>query len=433
MLATNLVSSSLLRMSAFLVLVGCSAQSSHGDLDRGNDRAADDTSVDRPEADGEPLDTGIVGEFPYTVCGVESFPEGIRELIQDTLDEFPAVPGAVVAFYHPDYGNVIASFGVSNTSTSAPMSVDGIFDVGSVHKVFKWILVEQLVEAELIGYDEHIADYLDRPDIEAATILNLMNHSTGMVDIGLNFVHDVTDSWLNDTLPDAYTYDMMMDFLEAENSQGITNGIVDGFVLGEQHNYSSYGPLIAGNIAEEVLDQTSIEFIRSNILHALNLDSTTFIGFDPTPPVVVQGYGPDACCADVEHPAPPDSVLLAFSTGHEGPVFSTACDLLNFTRAISTPEIGFLAAETIESRTEDPIDVDGVFDVARGVFNFHGFGAGDFWGHAGDGMHGHSSFIGYNPRNGVSIVVLTNLRPQYIQWEYSVHWRIAGVLDAAFQ
>lgn len=66
------------------------------------------------------------------------------------------------------------------------------------------------------------------------------------------------------------------------------------------------------------------------------------------------------------------------------------------------------------------------------MFNYHGFGAGDFWGHAGDGMHGHSSFIGYNPTNGVSVSVLTNLRPQYIESDYGLHWQIAGILDAYF-
>jgi len=417
-----------------VLLAGCSAQSD-GDAPE-NDGS--DTSIDQPQAETIDTDDGaerpdiVEGEFPYADCREDLFPQAVRTLIQTKLDEFPAVPGAVVAFYHPDIGNVIAAFGVGDTATDAPMEVGAIFDVGSVHKVLKWIMLEQLFESELLTYDQPLTDFLDRPDIPAATILNLMNHSTGMVDIGWTFIGDVISNYQNGTLPDEYGYDDMMDFLESEDSEGVTNGLVDGFILGEQHNYSSYGPLIAGNIAEEVVDGTSLEYVRTHIVRALNLRDTTFIGFDPTPPVVVQGYGPDECCADLEHPPPPDEVLRAVASGHEGPVFSTACDMLNFTRAIGEPEIGFLTRETIESRTEDLIDVAGVFKVGRGLFSHHGFGSGDFWGHAGDGMHGHSSYTAYNPRNGVSMTVLTNLRPEYIEMDYGVHWQIAGILDTQY-
>jgi len=119
------------------------------------------------------------------------------------------------------------------------------------------------------------------------------------------------------------------------------------------------------------------------------------------------------------------------SSAHRGALFSTACDLVHFSHAISDPGEGFLTAETIQSRHDAPLDVAGFYNVGRGVMNYHGFGAGDLWGHGGDGMHGHSSMIGYNHGSKNAVVVLVNLDSLYIQDDFSLHWSVFSAFNAA--
>ncbi|MFT7623774.1 MAG: hypothetical protein ACI9WU_002957 [Myxococcota bacterium] len=45
-------------------------------------------------------------------------------------------------------------------------------------------------------------------------------------------------------------------------------------------------------------------------------------------------------------------------------------------------------------------------------------------------MSGHSSVVVYNPKNGSVAVVLANLRPSYIETQFSLHWPILGMLSA---
>ena len=106
--------------------------------------------------------------------------------------------------------------------------------------------------------------------------------------------------------------------------------------------------------------------------------------------------------------------------------------MLAFARAISEPEAGFLDEETIASRTADAIDHYGVYRVGRGVFSYHGFGAGTFWGHAGSGMSSHSSMVAYDPVSGAAAAVHTNLDTAFIPNDYQLHWDVLGAIGEHF-
>jgi CubicO group peptidase (beta-lactamase class C family) len=223
----------------------------------------------------------------------------------------------------------------------------------------------------------------------------------------------------------------MLGFLASDTTPGTTGGMLDGFVVGTEHHYSSYGPVVASRIVEILTGRSPIDYMRDRILRDLNLTHTSFIGFDETPAALVIGHGADdGMTARARKETPPREIQLAVSSGSGGAFVSTACDMVNFARDISDPGVGFLPAATIDSRITTPSDVGGVYEVGRGVFNHHGFGSGSFWSHADDGMSGHSSLVGYNPMNGVSATVLANLRPLYIENGHSLHFEIFGILSA---
>jgi CubicO group peptidase (beta-lactamase class C family) len=314
------------------------------------------------------------------------------------------------------------------------MTVDGLFDIGSVHKLFKWILLEKLYEDDLFEYSDPINNYVASPVISSGTINHLTNHSTGMTDIGDNLYADVFSRYGSGDLPYVYTYADMMAFLVDVDTGGFTNGFKDGFTLGVDYNYSSYGPLIAGEIAEELTGTDAIAQIESKIINQLDLKNTTFVGFDEDPSDRVQGYG-DTGTVNAAYEFPPlhHDLLLGVSSASEGALFSTGCDMVNFAKNISDPAMNFLEEATINSRIATPIEVfAGALNVGRGVMNYEGFAGGNFWVHGGNGMHSHSSVVGYNPDNGVSAAVLANLNPAYITNNYQFHLEVLDILNTYF-
>ncbi len=377
-------------------------------------------------------DAGDAGgsEFSYANCSESEFPSDLGTLIENKLAEYPAIPGAVVAIYHPSQGYIVASYGLQHVANKTPMSVDGIFDIGSVHKLFKWIVMEKLFEEEAFSYSDLISTHLSSPTLAGTTIYDLTDHATGMVDIGSNFIDDILAKNSAGDLPHNYSYEEMMGFLVSDTSAGTTNGILDDFAVGNGYKYSSYGPVIAGEIAELLSGKNSNELVRELIINPLGLGKTSIIGYDLFPERV-QGYGGKSA-SDAYGPLP-DSIMSSVSAGNEGAIFSTACDLLNFSRAISDSDIEYLASTTIESRTQSAYDIPTYLKIGRGMMNYYGWGTGDFWAHAGDGMSSHSSMMGYNPSNGVRAVILTNLSPKFIDQEHGIHHDIIAIANAYYE
>ena len=279
-------------------------------------------------------------------------------------------------------------------------------------------------------YTDLISTHLASPAIAGATIYDLTAHATGMVDIGNNFIEDILDKNASGGLPHEYSYEEMMGFLVTDSREGATNGMVNSFAVSNGYNYSSYGPVVAGEIAEALTEKSSSQLVRELVLDPLGLTSSSIIGVDAFPQRV-QGYG-DQAATDAYGPLP-DSIMASVSSGNEGALFSTACDLLNFSRAISDSEIEFLAPLTIESRTQEVYDIPTYLKIGRGMTNYYGWGTGEFWAHAGDGMSSHSSMMGYNPSNGVRAVVLTNLSPRFIDQEHGIHHDIVAIANAYYE
>lgn len=355
-------------------------------------------------------------------CSEEAFPEVLQAQLQTTLtDDFPLVPGAVVAVHHPDHGYMISPFGKSDTDNNTLMTADAIFDVGSVHKVLKWILLERLVDEDLISFGDEINDYISAPVIAGGKLRDLPLHATGMVDIDETVYNDIWTRTNSGTTTFQYTYAELTAFLASENDTGITNGFIDSFTLGQDYNYSSYGPVLAGQIARDITGEDPLTNLRL-ILDDLFLNNTTFHGYDDIPANLVKGYGNDyddpITDPTGEHPPSNQNLMLATSSAVTGAIFSDACDLTQMSRAISQPKLEYLTEQIIDSRIADARDVGNYLKAGRGVVKYHSQYDGNFWVHAGDGAHGHSSLTGYNPDTEVSVTILTNFNPAYMNHNY---------------
>jgi CubicO group peptidase (beta-lactamase class C family) len=362
-------------------------------------------------------------ELGPAICSEDDFPGALKTQIQTTLsNDFSLVPGVVVAIYHPEHGYLISPFGESDTANNTAMSADSVFDVGSVHKVMKWVLLEKLVDDEAINFEDEINLHISSPLIAAAKVKDLPFHATGMVDIDESVYTDIWIRTSSGTTTFQYTYSEIIAFLEAENDTGITNGFIDSFTLGQDYNYSSYGPVLAGEVARQVTGNDPLTNLRA-VLSDLFLENTTFHGYDDIPEKLVKGYGNDyddpITDPTGEHPPSNQNLMLATSSAVTGAIFSSACDLAHMSRTISESDLGYLSKEIIDSRIANARDVGGYLKAGRGLVKYHSQYDSNFWVHAGDGAHGHSSLTGYNPDTKISVAVLTNFNPAYMDYNYS--------------
>ncbi len=84
-----------------------------------------------------------------------------------------------------------------------------------------------------------------------------------------------------------------MEFLQNEDTNGFTNGIKDGFNVGAQWNYSTWGARIGAEIVMRSENKDIKEIVRTKIFSPLGLKSTFHMGFVDLPTKLAQGYGND--------------------------------------------------------------------------------------------------------------------------------------------
>ncbi|MBT8198282.1 MAG: beta-lactamase family protein, partial [Acidimicrobiia bacterium] len=297
--------------------------------------------------------------------------------------------------------------------SGAPMTPNAVFGIGSVHKLVKWITAHLLIQDGELSLDDLVNDHVDRPSLPGVTIRDLMRHSSGMPDIVdvAEFMSAATSEQTRE-----FTYDEMIGFLEASSGQNafgsFEQGRLAGFEPGIDMSYSSFGPVVLGEVMRTITGRTMQDLVDERIIDRLGLDNTSHMGLEPDPPGLTPGY------ADAETPNPffPDAAsTLSFSTANGGAMHSTAEDLLEFISAIFG-NADFLGPEAVSALTSDALTGAGM-SSGLGVIQFDAWRSRGLWGHAGFGIRSHSTTVLHQPETGVSVVVLTNLNAELDQYE----------------
>lgn len=345
-------------------------------------------------------------------------PDNVDSAIQAALAAHPDTAGVVVAIYHPDHGYIHKAYGLENRATVSSMREDHIFDIGSVMKNFRWLVMHKLAAAGSLNLNDTVNTHVASPVLAGRTIKHLMQHSTGMIDITESTF--LPDAMAN--LTKTYSYNEMIAFLNGSSGAGYTNGLTDVFTVGTHHRYSSYGPLIASEIAEQVSGKGMMNLIDEMILTPLAMSNTTFISYEDKPAKVAQGYD-DATTEMHDMDNYPDT--RAFSSGFGGLMYSSACDLARYTNNQFNND-DFNSSATVTSMITDKITSGGI-EIGLGVFKYPGWG--NFWGHMGSSIHGHSSAIAHRTTDKLSVVVLANIDESHDN--YATHFAIVSAVGGA--
>lgn len=167
------------------------------------------------------------------------------------------IPGAAVGLLVGDEKSV-RSFGVLNTSTDTPATVDSLFQIGSITKLWTATLIMQLAEQGVLELDASVQRYLpefsvgaDRGAVRSITVRHLLTHQSGIAD-------DYTPTTRGDDAVARYVAD-------------VVPALALEFAPGEEFNYSNAGYVVLGRIVEILCGKPYHEALREHIAMPLAL------------------------------------------------------------------------------------------------------------------------------------------------------------------
>lgn len=306
------------------------------------------------------------------------------------------IPGASIAVVHE--GELLTARGYGHADTGAdgdePTPVDPeetLFRIGSVSKVVTATAVMQLVENGDVDLDTHIDEYLDfSPPTEfdePITMRHLLTHTAGFEESIQGAI--LTEDDEND----------LARRLSTDPPEQI-------YPPGEVPSYSNHGNSLAGLIVEQVSGVPFDEYVQSEVLDPLGMDSSSFT--QPLPDDLRARLA--GAYESTGGPAQPFEVV---AEAPAGAMTASATDMSRFMLA-HMPEEGeseMLDPATIEEMHAPALDEDVLGTFAGGPRMTLGFFEEDrnghrILGHGGDTLFFHTEMqILPESRSGIFVTL----------------------------
>jgi CubicO group peptidase (beta-lactamase class C family) len=311
------------------------------------------------------------------------------------------VTGAVLGIWH-NGDEVRAAHGVLNSGTGVPVTIDSVFQLGSITKLWTATMIMQLVDEGLLTLGTTVAEALpgvrlgQRGVAGQITVQHLLTHTSG-IDGDI-----FTDTGRGDDCVERY-----VDLLA---------GAATVFPAGATYSYSNSGYVLLGRIIEVLDGQSWDESLRARLAGPLALTKTVTL---PEEAILHR--------AAVGHHAsgvPVRTWSLPRSVGPAGLITSTVADLITFARLHLddgiAPDGKRLISEASVAAMQAPA-------AEIGEFGMPGAAVGLGWrlsqwdgraviGHDGDTV-GQSAYLRIAPGAGVAACLLTNSAESQILYQ----------------
>ena len=323
--------------------------------------------------------------------------EEIRKILAERIDTYHQSVGIVVGVIEPQ-GRRIVSYGALAKGDTRPLDGDTLYEIGSITKVFTSLLLAGMVERGEVALTDPVAKYL--PDGvkvperggKQITLVDLSTHTSGLPRMPDNFKpKDQGNPYVD------YSVENLYEFLSGYK---LKRGI------GERFEYSNLGVALLGQVLARRDGMDYEAFVQARILGPLAMTST---GISLTPEMrarlaVGHGYfykvepvsnwdlGTFAGAGALRSTAKDMLTFLAANLGYtDTPMASSMAAMLKVRRRIADlGPFGFLAHERIA--------LGWIVAPRNGTeIIFHNGGTG-----------GYRSFIGYDAKARVGVVVLSN-------------------------
>lgn len=313
----------------------------------------------------------------------------IRRILLQRVDEFHQSVGIIVGMIGPD-GRKVIPYGALEQGDSRVLNGDTVFEIGSVTKVFTSLLLSDMVQRGQVTLADPVSKYLPagvtmpQRKGKQVTLQDLATHTSGLPRLPGNLKpKDPANPYAD------YSVAQLYEFL---SSYELPRDI------GSQYEYSNLGGGLLGHVLTLRAGTDYEALVRARITTPLDMKSTS-VAMSPEMKVRL-AVGHDDKLNPV---ANWDLPTLAGA----GALRSTANDMLTFLAATigytKTPLAPALAAMLdVERPSGTPgLDVGLAWHIystpAGGTIVWHNGGTG-----------GYRSFIGYDPKTRIGVVVLAN-------------------------
>jgi CubicO group peptidase (beta-lactamase class C family) len=313
----------------------------------------------------------------------------IRKILTDRVGAENNGTGIVVGVIDAN-GRRIVSYGRLAKNDDRKLDGDTVFEIGSMTKVFTSLVLMDMVRRGEVALTDPISKYL--PDSvkvperngRKITLADLSTQSSGLPRMPANF----TPKDANNPYAD-YTVQQMYDFISGYK---LTRDI------GSQYEYSNLGVGLLGHVLSLRAGISYEALVRSRVCDPLGLKDTRIT---LTPEMKARlAVGHSAGLAPVENW---DLPTLAGA----GALRSTANDMLTFLAAnlgfVKTPLAPAMADEVSVRRSAGALDME----IAYAWHVQSKDGNSIIWHNGGTG--GYRTYMGYDPKARVGVVVLTNI------------------------
>lgn len=275
------------------------------------------------------------------------------------------------------------SFGLANREWNIPNSSESRYWTCSLTKQFTAAAILQLEEQGKLSTSDKLSKYFpDYPKGDQVTIHMLLNHTSGIQDVGNN------PKWfgINHNLP----VDKMKDTLIAT----FRNKPYD-FEPGTGWRYSNSAYILLGYIIEKASGQTYYDYMQKNVLAKADMTNSGFLQHDRIVPKLVNGYSllPEGWKRADSFP-----LNIGFSAGN---IYATAEDLLKWRLALASGKI--IGPQALK-KMNTPNQPDRGAGYGIFVENFLGRKVLEHQG----ALFGFNTYMGEYPDADVHIIVLTN-------------------------
>jgi len=278
------------------------------------------------------------------------------------------------------------------SSETEPLTPDHSFGMGSNTKTIAAAAIMKLVEDGLVELDDPLDDYL--PSYQnvdsSATIRQILQHTSG--------IYNFTDSPQFSAVINA---DLQYEFEPEEIFEFVST---PNFMPGNGWSYSNTNFILAGLVVEAASGISFHEYVRTNLIAPLNLESVALFPQEdwPTPKahlwldLIGEGTQYDLDALGIQFKS------LFSGAWSAGAYVSTPSDLARWMNALYTNEILDPASVT---QMKDYLPIAGSSGYGLGTFYFN-IGGYDAYGHGGEIVY--SSYGLYFPELDIAIAVMEN-------------------------
>ena len=313
----------------------------------------------------------------------------IRQILVNRIDVEQRGVGIVVGVVDA-HGRRIVAYGKSERSDPRPLDAQTIFEIGSMTKVFTSLLLADMVQKGEVKLDNPVAKYLPATVTmpqrggKQITLVDLATHTSGLPRMPNNFrPKDPANPYAD------YSVDQLYQFL---SSYSLPRDI------GSQYEYSNLGGGLLGHVLARRVGVDYETLVRQRITGPLHMDDTLVTLSPRLQARLATGHD-----TALQPAANWDLPTLVGAGG----LRSDAKDILTFLGAeldyVDTPLKAAMKAQLAPRRPAG----SPVMAVALGWHILSPPGQDPIVWHNG-GTGGYRTFMGFDAKAGIGVVVLTN-------------------------